>query len=72
MPLSAQVLLNFIGIQSGQWMIQNTANGAVGKALAIFAKRQGISVINLVRRPEAVDELKSLGVEHIINISDSD
>lgn len=71
MPLSAQVLLNFIGIQAGQWMIQNTANGAVGKALALFAQRQGISVINLVRRAEAVNELSALSIKHIVNISDS-
>lgn len=66
MPISALMLLEFLNIQSGQWMIQNTANGAVGKTVAMIAKTRGIHVINLVRREEAISELHELGIEHVI------
>lgn len=66
MPLSALTLLEFTGIREGQWLIQNAANGAVGKVLAQLAKPRGIHVINLVRRADAVEELKELGIENVI------
>ncbi|WP_336720014.1 zinc-binding dehydrogenase [Acinetobacter soli] len=72
MPISALMLLDFIGIQPGQWMIQNTANGAVGKTVAMIAKSRGIGVINLVRRQNAVDEMTALGIEHVVATEQDD
>lgn len=69
MPLSALFLLDFLQVKAGQWIIQNTANGAVGKTLAILAKARGVDVINLVRRDEAVAELAALGIEHAVSTS---
>tara|TARA_R110002020_G_scaffold10364_2_gene39912 strand:+ start:2199 stop:3173 length:975 start_codon:yes stop_codon:yes gene_type:complete len=70
MPLSALVLLDFAGVERGDWIVQNAANGAVGKALALFAKPRGINVINLVRREEAVSELQALGIDHAVSTSE--
>lgn len=70
MPLSALVLLEFVGVQRGGWIIQNAANGAVGKAVALFAKPRGINVINLVRREGAVSELKALGIDNAVSTSE--
>ncbi|MEH6691810.1 MAG: zinc-binding dehydrogenase [Pseudorhizobium pelagicum] len=70
MPLSALVLLDFAGVERGGWIVQNAANGAVGKALALFAKPRGINVINLVRREEAVSELQALGIDHAVSTSE--
>ncbi len=67
MPLSALTLLDFVGVEAGGWIVQNAANGAVGKALAMFAKPRGIRVVNLVRRDEAVAELNQLGVENVVS-----
>ena len=39
MPLSALMLLEFLDVQPGQWIVQNAANGAVGKTLAMLAER---------------------------------
>ena len=64
MPLSALMLLEFLQVKEGQWVVQNTANGAVGKTLAMLAAARGVKVINLVRRDEGVDELASLGITH--------
>jgi NADPH:quinone reductase-like Zn-dependent oxidoreductase len=62
MPLSALVLLEFLGVSEGQWVIQNAATGAVAKVLAMIARSRGINVVNVVRRDAGVDELKALGI----------
>jgi len=67
MPFSAISLLDFLGVQSGDWVIQNTANGAVGKTLAMLAASKGVQVINLVRRDEGVAELEALGIGNAIS-----
>jgi len=67
MPLSALMLLEFLQVKAGQWIVQNTANGAVGKTLAMLAAARGIKVVNLVRRDDGVDELAALGIEHAVS-----
>lgn len=72
MPLSALMLLEFLAVDSGQWVIQNAANGAVGKTLAMLAAARGVNVINVVRRDEAIDELQQLGIKHIVSTANDD
>jgi NADPH:quinone reductase-like Zn-dependent oxidoreductase len=72
MPLSALTLLDFIGAEKGAWIVQNAANGAVGKALSMFARPRGINVINLVRRDAAVIELADLGIGNVVSTSQAD
>ena len=67
MPLSALMLLEFLDLQSGQWVIQNAANGAVGKSLAMLAAARGVKTINVVRSSDAIAELEAIGVKHNIN-----
>lgn len=67
MPFSAISLLDFLGVDKGDWVIQNTANGAVGKTLAMLAAARGIHVVNLVRRDEGVGELESLGIANAVS-----
>ena len=67
MPLSALMLLEFLGVQSGDWIVQNTANGAVGKTLAMLAAARGVHTINLVRRDAGVDELAALGIANVVS-----
>ncbi|OBY74159.1 zinc-binding dehydrogenase [Acinetobacter gyllenbergii] len=66
MPISALMLLDFVNLQAGQWLIQNTANGAVGKTVAMIAQARGLHVINLVRRTDAIAEMQALGIQHIV------
>lgn len=72
MPLSALMLLEFLELQAGQWVIQNAANGAVGKSLAMLAAARGINTINVVRSSDAVAELEAIGVKNNINTADKD
>ena len=67
MPLSALMLLEFLEVQSGDWIVQNTANGAVGKTLAMLAAARGVHTINLVRRDAGVDELAALGIANVVS-----
>lgn len=72
MPLSALMLIEFLELKSGQWIIHNAANGAVGKSLAMLAAARGINTINVVRSGDAIKELEALGIKHNINTSDDD
>jgi len=62
MPMSAVRLLADLEVKPGDWIVQNAANGAVGKMLARFAAERGINVLNVVRREEAVTELVAEGI----------
>jgi NADPH:quinone reductase len=72
MPLSALTLLDFAEVGKGDWIIQNAANGAVGMALAMFARRRGVNIVNLVRRDDAVAELQSLGIDNVVSTARAD
>lgn len=72
MPLSALMLLEFLDVESGQWVIHNAANGAVGKSLAMLAAARGVNTINVVRSKEAVEELEAVGAKNNINTDDED
>ena len=72
MPFSALALLDSLDLEPGDWMVQNTANGAVGKLVAQFAPARGINVLGLVRRDAGIDELSSLGIHHIVSTESAD
>lgn len=67
MPLSAMLLLEDLQLKPGEWMVQNTANGAVGKTLAGLAKARGVNVVNLVRRDAGIAELAALGIGNAVS-----
>jgi NADPH:quinone reductase-like Zn-dependent oxidoreductase len=62
MPLSALMLLEDLRMAPGQWLVQNAANGAVGKVLATLAGIRGIHAVNLVRREAALADLAAAGI----------
>ena len=72
MPLSALMLLEFLQAEPGQWIVQNTANGAVGKTLAMLAAARGVHVLGLVRRDAGVEELKVLGINNVLSTTQPD
>ncbi|SDH96111.1 zinc-binding dehydrogenase [Paraburkholderia phenazinium] len=72
MPLSAVMLLEYLHLQPGQWFVQNTANGAVGKTLAMLAAARGINVVNVVRRDAGVAELAEVGIGNAVSTESAD
>lgn len=71
MPFSAISLLRFLGLSAGDWLVQNTANGAVGRMVAQLGAAQGLHVLGLVRRAEGVEELAAQGISQVV-ATDSD
>jgi NADPH:quinone reductase-like Zn-dependent oxidoreductase len=66
MPLSALLLLELLQVPPGEWIVQNAANGAVGKALAMLAAARGVHVLNLVRRQAGVEEMAAQGIGNTV------
>ena len=66
MPFSAISLLHSLDLHAGDWLIQNAANGAVGRMVAQLGKARGINVVGLVRRAAGVDELRAQGIDRVI------
>lgn len=66
MPFSAVSLLDYLDVQPGDWIVQNTANGLVSKLVAQLAAVRGVNVVGLVRRSAAVDELAAEGIGNIL------
>lgn len=66
-PATAYLLLTeFVAPQAGQWVIQNGANSGVGRAVIPIAKSLGLKTVNVVRRPELIDEIKALGGDIVL------
>ena len=72
MPFSALTLLDSLGLEEGDWMVQNTANGAVGRYVAQLAATRGIKVLGLVRRAAGVEELASQGIDNVVSTDADD
>lgn len=66
-PATADLLFSqFVELEPGSWIIQNAANSAVGRAAIQLARISGFRTVNIVRRPDAIDELKALGAEIVL------
>jgi mitochondrial enoyl-[acyl-carrier protein] reductase / trans-2-enoyl-CoA reductase len=59
-PITAwRMLHDFVGLQRGDWFIQNAANSAAGRAAIQIAHDLGYKSVNVVRRPELIEELRA-------------
>lgn len=70
MPFSAIALLDFLEVSEGDWIVQNAANGAVGRLVAQLAEARGVHVLGLVRRADGVAELAEQGIERVVATDD--
>src|SRR5438105_4925619 len=66
-PLTAWRLLHgYVKLQTGDWIIQNAANSAAGRAVIQIAHALGYKTVNVVRREELIEELRSEGGDVIL------
>ena len=66
-PLTAWRLLHdYVDLQKGDWLIQNAANSAAGRDVIQIAHELGYKTVNVVRRPELVDELNAEGGDVVL------
>ena len=65
-PTAALLLSEYVDLKTGDWVVQNAANSAVGRWVIAFAKARGLKTVNVVRRPELVPELKAIGADVVV------
>jgi NADPH:quinone reductase-like Zn-dependent oxidoreductase len=65
-PTAYLMLTGFVSLPSGSWVIQNSANSGVGRALVPIAKSLGLKTVNVVRRDDAVAEIKAIGGDVVL------
>src|SRR6201987_1602918 len=66
-PATAYLLLtDFVKVPRDGWVIPNGANSATARAVIAIAKSLGIRTVNVVRREDVVDQLKSLGADVVM------
>jgi trans-2-enoyl-CoA reductase len=65
-PTAWRMLHDFVKLEPGDWVLQNAANSAVGRAVIVIAKSLGIRTVNIVRRPELIPELEAIGADHVL------
>jgi trans-2-enoyl-CoA reductase len=66
-PATALLMLReFVSLPHGGWVVQNAANSAVGRCVIRIARHHGWRTVNVVRRPELIEELKSEGANVVL------
>jgi NADPH2:quinone reductase len=70
-PASALAMTRHVlKVPRGEWLLQSAAGSTVGKMIIKLGRKVGFKTLNVVRRREAVDELKALGADAVISSSD--
>lgn len=59
-------------VQKGDWVLVPAAAGGVGRLLCQLCLSKGANVIGQTSSPHKVNEIKSLGVEHVISGIETD
>jgi mitochondrial enoyl-[acyl-carrier protein] reductase / trans-2-enoyl-CoA reductase len=66
-PMTAWRLLHdYVELARGDWLIQNAANSAAGRAVIQIAHQLGYKTVNVVRRSELSDELRAEGADIVL------
>jgi NADPH:quinone reductase-like Zn-dependent oxidoreductase len=65
-PTAYLMLTDYLSLPSGAWVIQNSANSGVGRALIPIAKSLGLKTVNVVRREDVVAEIKAIGGDVVL------
>jgi NADPH:quinone reductase-like Zn-dependent oxidoreductase len=72
-PLTAWIMtVEELALEPGEWLLQTAAGSTLGRILLQIAALRGFKTINVVRRREQVNELKSLGADEVICTDDED
>jgi trans-2-enoyl-CoA reductase len=66
-PMTAWRLLHdYVDLKKGDWVMQNAANSAAGRAVIQIAHELGYKTVNVVRRAELIDELRAEGGDVVL------
>src|SRR5438876_11312947 len=66
-PATAYLLLNrYVSLMPGDWIGQTAANAAMGQYIIALAKLAGVKTLNVVRRQEAVEQVRQWGGDRVV------
>ena len=68
-PMTAMAFIHLAKKEKHPAIINNAAASSLGKMLIRLSAQYGISLINIVRKEQHVDELKGMGAIHVLNSS---
>jgi NADPH2:quinone reductase len=71
-PMTAMAFFDIARRGRHRAIVSNAAAGALGRMILRLGQAYRIPVIHLVRRPEQVELLRSLGGEHVLNSNDAE
>jgi NADPH:quinone reductase len=64
------VARHVLAVPPGDWLLQSAAGSTLGRMMIKLGRRDGFKTLNVVRRREAIDELKQLGGDAVISSSE--
>jgi NADPH:quinone reductase-like Zn-dependent oxidoreductase len=59
-----------LGVRRGEWLLQSAAGSTLGRMIIKLGRHDGFRTLNVVRRRQAIDELKVLGGDAVISSED--
>jgi NADPH:quinone reductase-like Zn-dependent oxidoreductase len=66
-PATAYLLLNrYVSLMPGDWIGQTAGNSAMGQYIIKLAKLAGVKTLNVVRRPEAAEQVRQWGGDRVV------
>ena len=72
-PLTAWIMtVEELALGPGEWLLQTAAGSTLGRVVLQIARRRGFKTINVVRRREQAEELRTLGADEVVCTDDED
>lgn len=62
---------HILKVPKGEWLLQSAAGSTLGRMIILLGRHDGFKTLNVVRRHEAIAELKSLGGDAVIASADA-
>jgi len=71
-PATAYLLLHrYVSLMPGDWIGQTAANSAMGQYIIALARLGGVKTLNVVRRPDAAEQVRQFGGDRVVVQSDN-
>src|SRR5262249_44320317 len=64
------IVRHVLAVPRGAWLLQSAAGSNLGRMIIKLGRHDGFKTLNVVRRREAVSELKALGGDAVISSAD--
>jgi NADPH:quinone reductase-like Zn-dependent oxidoreductase len=66
-PATAYLLLHrYVSLMPGDWIGQTAANSAMGQYIIALARLAGVKTLNVVRRPDAAEQVRRFGGDRVV------